>query len=61
MMIDDDTKLLIKILFPFALGLAAFFVYCCAYEQGKSDLTNELCNRQQYDFCVVKQEWGIKR
>lgn len=28
---------------------------------GSDSVINELCNRQQYDFCVVKQEWGIKR
>lgn len=24
-----------------------------SYETGKSDLINELCSKQQYDFCIV--------
>lgn len=28
-------------------------LFCFGYDIGKSNLINELCSKQQYDFCIV--------
>ena len=30
------------------------------YYSAKSDLTNKLCQQQQYDFCIEDKSWRLK-
>ena len=43
------------VLFGLILGLCALFFFIggvVGYDSGKKDLTNKLCNKENYNFCV---------
>lgn len=60
-MMDRDLKILIGVaVFPFVcLAETLFFDY--SKNLGKNEVVQELCSKTKYDFCVPKQEWGLKK